>query len=76
MLGQFFPIGLHIVGEKNEAFIPWAFATNGLFSVISSVLSIIFAMIFGFTAVFLFASLCYLLAMVVFHRFSSKECRE
>lgn len=72
-LGLFFPIGLTIVGEKNESFIPWAFATNGVASTVSSILSIMLAMVYGFTFVFTMAAFCYFIAAVTFYRFAKKH---
>ncbi len=73
ILGNFFPIGLTIVGEKNASFIPWAFAVNGLASVISSIFAIILAMAYGFNVVFIISAFCYLFASISFLRFSQKH---
>lgn len=73
MLGQFFPTGLTIVGEKNSSFIPWAYAVNGVASVIASIFSIILAMAYGFTFVFTMAAFCYFAAIVAFLRFVQKH---
>lgn len=72
-LGQFFPTGLTIVGEKNSGFIPWAYAVNGVASVIASILAIILAMVYGFTFVFVLAAFCYFIASVTFYRFIKKH---
>jgi len=73
LMGLFFPTGLTIVGEKNAGFIPWAIAVNGVAGVVSSVLSIVLAMAYGFTFVFTLAAFCYLLAAASFHRFVKKH---
>ena len=73
LLGQFFPTGLTIVGEKNSGFIPWAYAVNGVASVIASILAIMLAMVYGFTFVFVLASFCYFAASVTFYRFVKKH---
>ncbi len=73
LLGQFFPTGLTIVGEKNSGFIPWAYAVNGVASVIASILAIILAMVYGFTFVFVLAAFCYFTASVTFYRFVKKH---
>ncbi|HNW81477.1 MAG TPA: hypothetical protein PKG52_01180, partial [bacterium] len=72
-LGQFFPTALTIVGEKNSSFIPFAYAVNGVASVIASILSIILAMVYGFTFVFTLAAFCYFIAGVTFYRFVKKH---
>lgn len=73
LLGQFFPTGLTIVGEKNSGFIPWAYAVNGVASVIASILAIILAMVYGFTFVFVLAAFCYFAASLTFFRFVKKH---
>lgn len=73
LLGQFFPTALTIVGEKNSSFIPWAYAVNGVASVVSSIFSIILAMAYGFTFVFTMAAFCYFAAIVAFLRFVQKH---
>jgi len=73
LLGQFFPTGLTIVGEKNSGFIPWAYAVNGVASVIASILAIILAMVYGFTFVFVLAAFCYFAASVTFYRFVKRH---
>ncbi len=68
-LGQFFPTGMVIVGEKNSSFIPWAYAINGVASVLASISSILLAMAYGFTFVFTMAAFCYFAACVSLYRF-------
>ncbi len=51
--GFFFPLGLKIVSDRASEFIPWAWGINSGFTVIGSILSIIFAMALGFNAVLL-----------------------
>ncbi|MGI6395541.1 MAG: hypothetical protein ACOX2F_12595 [bacterium] len=73
LLGQFFPTALTIVGEKNNSFIPWAYAVNGVASVVASIFSIILAMAYGFTFVFTMAAFCYFTASAAFLRFVQKH---
>lgn len=57
-LGAFMPIGLKIVARitpHKREYVAWAWAVNGFFSVIASILSSILAMIFGFKLVLLLA---------------------
>ena len=71
LLGMFMPFGLRQVGRlggDGEAYVAWAWAVNGFFSVIGSVLTTILSMTFGFRAVQLGALGVYVLAAVVFTR--------
>lgn len=51
-MGMLFPIGLRQLTGSDAAVIPWAIAVNGLASVIGSVLSLPFAVLYGFNALF------------------------
>ncbi len=73
LLGQFFPTGLTLVGEKDDSFVPWAYAINSVAGVVSSILAIILAMASGFTFVLITASFCYFAAAVAFHLFSQRH---
>jgi spermidine synthase len=53
-LGAFMPLGLSSIAQKTSherEYVAWAWAVNGFFSVVSSVLSTILAMSLGFNAV-------------------------
>ena len=65
-LGQLFPLGLR---KLNELHLPWAWALNGSASVLGSILAVIFAMQFGFTAVLWIAVGFYGLAAISALRF-------
>ncbi len=57
-LGALMPLGLRsvsAVSAHGEAFVAWSWAVNGFFSVVSSVLSTILSMAFGFDRVMLCA---------------------
>ena len=63
-LGAFMPLGLRTIAgltDEREAFVAWAWAVNGFFSVVSSVLATILSMTLGFKAVLLAAALVYVL---------------
>jgi hypothetical protein len=62
-MGMPFPIGIGFIGETEKGVTALAWAVNGFFSVIGSVLAMIFAMTGGFRFVFVFAAACYLAAM-------------
>jgi spermidine synthase len=55
-LGAFMPLGLATVSSLSEhprEYVAWAWATNGFFSVVASVLATVLSMTFGFRAVLL-----------------------
>jgi spermidine synthase len=62
VLGMPFPTGLRLVSDTVPVLVPWAWAVNGFFTVIGSVAAVILAMVLGFTAVFVTAGFCYLIA--------------
>ncbi len=72
-LGAYMPVGLAVVtrigGEQHAAeYVAWAWAINGFFSVIGSMLVTIFAMTYGFPTVLLGATLLYIFAALVLSR--------
>jgi hypothetical protein len=73
-LGMFMPLGLRAVSALTplaEEYVAWAWAVNGFFSVIGSVLTTILSMTFGFRAVQLSALGLYAIAAIAFVRLSS-----
>jgi hypothetical protein len=62
MMGIPFPTGMTLLGERQKGLIPWAWCVNGSFSVISSVLAMMIALVLGYSTVLLLASLSYLVA--------------
>jgi hypothetical protein len=70
-LGMFMPIGLRAVSKLTpfaEEYVAWAWAVNGFFSVIGSVLTTILSMTFGFNAVQFGALAMYAIASAAFLR--------
>ncbi|MBI3767353.1 MAG: hypothetical protein HY271_02540 [Deltaproteobacteria bacterium] len=70
-LGAFMPVGLRTVAgvtEHKAEFVAWAWAVNGFFSVISSILATILSMTWGFTVVLTLAALVYLIGIVALRR--------
>jgi hypothetical protein len=70
-LGMFMPLGLDRVvslSEHGEEYVAWAWAVNGFFSVIGSVLTTILSMAVGFRAVQFAALAIYAVAVVAFTR--------
>jgi hypothetical protein len=62
MLGMPFPTGLRIVADEAPGLVSWAWGINGFFTVIGTILALMFAMIFGFLAVLMMAGACYVAA--------------
>jgi len=54
-LGMYFPTGLELLRRIEPRLIPWAWAVNGVGSVIATVLAVILGIEFGFSAVALIA---------------------
>ncbi|MBS1518980.1 MAG: hypothetical protein JSS91_12910 [Bacteroidetes bacterium] len=62
-MGMPFPLGMEKIDNSEKSLAAFSWAVNGFFSVIGSVFAIIFAMTLGFRFVFVFVSVCYLLAL-------------
>jgi len=73
LMGMPFPTGLAHVNKAAGSFVPWAFGVNGVAGVVSSVLSIILAMIGGFNFVFFLAAAIYVIGGYVMYSLSIKE---
>lgn len=65
-MGMPFPLGMSCLTDKKSYFVPWAWSINGAFSVISSVVTKIIFISFGYTSVFLLSGIVYILAFVTF----------
>src|SRR5262249_41354641 len=59
LMGMFFPSGLQSVGEEAADFVPWAWGINGCLSVYGSVVAILAAMVYGFTATLALGAVAY-----------------
>lgn len=68
LMGMPFPLGVRALADHAPALVPWAWGVNGFFTVIGSIVSLMLAMTFGFTATLLVATLCYALAYVTMPR--------
>lgn len=70
LMGMPFPLGIKISSRIGKGeLVSWSFATNAIASVLASVLGIIFALNFGFSAVLIFSALIYLLSLVLIYKF-------
>jgi hypothetical protein len=65
LLGTAMPIGLARLERRHAGAVPWAWAVNGVSSVLASVLAVAVAITWGFTALTLLALACYLVAWAV-----------
>jgi SAM-dependent methyltransferase len=72
MMGIPFARGLSVVEQHDSALVPWAWAINGSFSVISSVLAVIFALTWGFAVVLWLGAAAYGMALLVFGRLAPR----
>jgi len=61
-LGSVFPTVIASAGAHDAGLVSWAWAVNGAASVIGSILTVVAALVVGFTAVGAIAALCYLVA--------------
>jgi hypothetical protein len=68
LIGMPFPIGIRLADGVDPKLIPWLWGVNGCLSVVSSVLSVIIALSFGFSVVLRCAAIVYLLAMLAMQR--------
>ncbi len=69
LMGIPFPLGLTLLGRRNEAYIPWAWAINACLSVLAPILTIMLAMVMGFTKVLWLGAFAYLMAFAMLRRF-------
>ncbi len=60
-LGMYFPTGIAVLREREPRLVPWAWAVNGVASVVSSVLAVILAMAIGFSGVAIVATCIYVI---------------
>ena len=70
-LGTFMPLGLRTVAALSphpDEYVAWAWAVNGFFSVVASVLATMLSMTFGFRAVMLLALAIYAIAVAALRR--------
>jgi len=64
-MGFPFPQGLVRIKKSDTSRVAWAWGVNGFFSVISTMLATVLAILFGFKFVFIIASVCYLTAGLI-----------
>jgi spermidine synthase len=69
-MGMPFPAGMKLLGKRHQHLIPWAWAINACLSVLSPVLTIMIALVWGFRSVLWLGALAYLIAFVSLKRMS------
>jgi hypothetical protein len=72
-LGMAFPLGILATRDKPAGTVAWAWAFNGLFTVIGSITAVILSLYLGFRNMLLFAICCYIVAMVCSSRMMGRE---
>ena len=68
LMGMPFPIGLGVVSDRLQSWIPWAWGLNGCASVVSAILATLLAIHIGFVYVVIIAVLAYLAAGLAFRQ--------
>lgn len=66
LMGLPFAGGLQVVEKYRPRLVPWAWAINGSFSVISAILAVMVALSWGFSVVFWLGAIFYGVALIVF----------
>ena len=69
LMGVPFAAGLRLVERREPSLVPWAWAINGSFSVISAVLAVMVALSWGFSAVLWLGAAAYAAAFFAFAPF-------
>jgi spermidine synthase len=64
VMGMPMPLGIKYLNEHNKELIPWAWALNGSFSVLGSVLATYFAIVKGFNFAYILGIMFYLVALL------------
>ncbi len=67
-LGMPFPLGILTIENQPEGTIPWAWAMNGLFTVVGGLSSVLLSIFYGFRITLLIAILLYIGAWFVYSR--------
>jgi spermidine synthase len=65
-MGMPFPTMIGLLGDRDQILIPWAWAVNAFTSVAASVLTVLFAMQFGFTTVMYLGAVFYLVSLLFY----------
>ena len=74
-MGHMFPTGLRLIGAREPALVPWAWAINGLVSVVATAGAPLLAMQVGFSRLVLVAAACYVAAAAMAWRYLPRARR-
>jgi len=74
VMGAFLPVGMRVLSVRAPDVIPWAWAANGVASVVGSILCIVLAISIGFRAVNMVALGVYLVGVAVMLRPAGLAC--
>ncbi len=67
LMGFPFPAGIRLTGRIAPGLVPWAWGVNGCASVLSSILAVMIAVSYGFSAVLFIGGAAYVLALAAIH---------
>jgi hypothetical protein len=68
-MGMLFPLGILMLKDEPAGSIAWAWAMNGLFTVVGGLMSVVLSIYLGFTLTLIIALMIYLLGWLAFARF-------
>ena len=73
LMGMPFPKGIALLSDRASGLIPWAWGVNGCASVLSSILSVMIAVAFGFSWVLVGAAVAYGVALGAIYPLAEQE---
>lgn len=73
LMGMPLPLAIRRIAPYHQDFIPWAWAINGLFSVLGTVLAILIAIFSGYNKVLLVGAICYVIVWYIALKLPSHE---
>ena len=71
-LGMPFPLGILAIENKPRGTIAWAWAMNGLFTVVGGIVSVLLSIFYGFQVTLVVAIVIYLLAWILYARIARR----
>jgi hypothetical protein len=67
LMGIFFPTGIEYLGKKQKSMIGWAWGSNAFATVLGSVMTVIIAINWNFSAALFLAAVFYITAGLIYH---------
>jgi spermidine synthase len=71
-MGMLFPLGILMLKDEPAGSVAWAWAMNGLFTVVGGLMSVVLSIYLGFTITLIIALLIYVLGFFAFINFRNK----